>query len=55
VTGSTNTSLGPRVCLTFDFDAMATWINVGAANGRPLNFTDLSRGEFAARVGVPAA
>jgi peptidoglycan/xylan/chitin deacetylase (PgdA/CDA1 family) len=42
---------GPRVCLTFDFDAMSTWIR-GTAPGA-INYTDLSRGEFAARVGVP--
>jgi len=39
----------PRVCLTFDFDAVSIWLR---ADGDP-SATALSRGEFGARVGVP--
>lgn len=43
-----------RVCLTFDFDAMSPWIDRSAAAPRDAAHpTSLSRGEFAARVGVP--
>ena len=40
---------GPRVCLTFDFDAISIWpASFGLATP-----TALSRGEFGARVAVP--
>jgi peptidoglycan-N-acetylglucosamine deacetylase len=43
----------PRACLTFDFDALSPWLAAATAAKAALNYSDLSRGEFAARVGVP--
>jgi peptidoglycan/xylan/chitin deacetylase (PgdA/CDA1 family) len=39
----------PTVCLTFDFDAYSLWLGSFGLSSP----TDLSRGEFGARVGVP--
>ena len=41
-------STGHTACLTFDFDAMSSWL-AGGATARP---SALSRGEFGARVGL---
>jgi peptidoglycan/xylan/chitin deacetylase (PgdA/CDA1 family) len=40
----------PTVCLTFDFDALSSWI---APPRGPSGPSALSRGEFGARVGLP--
>src|SRR5215467_14827426 len=39
----------PTVCLTFDFDAFSLWMGSFGLSSP----TDLSRGEFGGRVGVP--
>lgn len=37
-----------KVCLSFDFDAISLWLNMGLSTPTPV-----SRGEYGARVGVP--
>ncbi len=41
--------MAPRVCLTFDFDAVSPWLHIGDRNTP----TNRSRGEFGAREGAP--
>lgn len=44
---TTDTSAHATVCLSFDFDAMSSWIFRGQTSPTPL-----SRGEYGARVGL---